>query len=255
MGSTSPIRSPTLVSGVASFSPNRSLRCSHPTGVASPCSAIWRCAHTEIGCCGCSLSSLPRSTGVHSSSRPMSVRIRRVLPWPRSPSRTMSWPASSARSTSGTTVSSKPTMPGRLGSPAARRLIRLWRISVLTERCTWPDARSSPSVAIRGWVTVRRYVGRATCRHRNCWAGHEAQVLVHPDEHLVVGRGGAGQVPGIPHRHAVVLSEDVEGLGPRDGGGAARQPVTVHHQVFDAPGAVRQFELAELTGVLVRVLG
>ena len=45
------------------------------------------------------------------------VRIRRVLPWPRSPSRTRSWPAMRARSTSGTTVSSNPTMPGRLGSP------------------------------------------------------------------------------------------------------------------------------------------
>ena len=35
------------MSGVASFSPNRSLRCSQPTGVASPCSAIWRCAQTR----------------------------------------------------------------------------------------------------------------------------------------------------------------------------------------------------------------
>ena len=34
-------------------------------------------------------------TGVHSSSSPTSVRISRVLPWPRSPSSTMSWPASS----------------------------------------------------------------------------------------------------------------------------------------------------------------
>ena len=62
----------------------------------------------------------------------------------------MSWPASSARSTSGTTVSSKPTMPGSDGSPAARRAIRFCRISVLTLRWTCPDARSSPRVAMDG---------------------------------------------------------------------------------------------------------
>ena len=144
------MRSPTLVSGVASFSPKRSLRCSQPTGVASPCSAIWRCAQTLIGASGCSLSSLPVSTGVHSSSRPTSVRIRRVLPWPRSPSRTRSWPAMRARSTSGSTVSSKPTMPGRLGSPRPRRASRLARISALTGRGTAPLARSSPRVVAAG---------------------------------------------------------------------------------------------------------
>ena len=38
-GSMSPIRSPTLVSGVASFSPYRSLRCCQVTASSSPCSA------------------------------------------------------------------------------------------------------------------------------------------------------------------------------------------------------------------------
>ena len=70
------------------------------------------------GAYGCSLSSVPSRTGVHSSSRPTRVRIRRVLPWPRSPRSTTSCPASRARSRSGRTVSSKPTMPGNGSSPA-----------------------------------------------------------------------------------------------------------------------------------------
>ena len=68
-------------------------------------SALRRAAGV-IGWYGCSLSSEPAITGVHSSNRSTSARITRVLPWPRSPSSTMSCPARMARSISGSTVSS-----------------------------------------------------------------------------------------------------------------------------------------------------
>ena len=70
---------------------------------------------TQTGAYGWSLISQPATTGVHSSSSPTRVRISRVLPWPRSPSSTRSCPASRARSSWGSTVSSKPTMPGKRG--------------------------------------------------------------------------------------------------------------------------------------------
>ena len=49
IGSTSPMRSATLVSGVASFSLYRSSRCRHATGRASPSSAARRRDSTVIG--------------------------------------------------------------------------------------------------------------------------------------------------------------------------------------------------------------
>ena len=49
IGSTSPIRSATLVSGVASFSAYRSSRCRHSTGSSSPSSAARRCDSWMIG--------------------------------------------------------------------------------------------------------------------------------------------------------------------------------------------------------------
>ena len=49
IGSTSPIRSATLVSGVASFSAYRSSRWRHSTGSASPSSAARRCEACVIG--------------------------------------------------------------------------------------------------------------------------------------------------------------------------------------------------------------
>ena len=76
--------------------------------------------------------------------------MRRVLPWPRSPSSTRSCPASSAVSSSGSTVSSKPTIPGNASSPARSRASRFSRISLLTLRWTWPEARSSPRVVATG---------------------------------------------------------------------------------------------------------
>ena len=49
IGSMSPIRSPTLVSGVASFSPYRSLRCRQLTGRSSPSSAARRRQRAQTG--------------------------------------------------------------------------------------------------------------------------------------------------------------------------------------------------------------
>ena len=58
------------------------------------------------GVYGSSLISLPATIGIHSSSRPVSERIMRVLAWPRSPRKITSWPASSAFSSCGITVCS-----------------------------------------------------------------------------------------------------------------------------------------------------
>ena len=55
----------------------------------------------QTGAAGSSLISQPSTTGIHSSSSVLSVRMSRVLPWPRSPSSTRSCPASSALSSCG----------------------------------------------------------------------------------------------------------------------------------------------------------
>ena len=57
----------------------------------------------------------------------------RVLAWPRSPRKTMSWPERIAFSICGRTLSSYPTMPGKSGSPARSRAIRLSRSSCFTD--------------------------------------------------------------------------------------------------------------------------
>ncbi len=89
--------------------------------VVAATSAARRIDSGVMGVYGCSLSSEPSITGVHSSSRPVSARSRRVLPCPRSPSRTRSCPAISARSSCGRTVSSKPKMPGQTSRPSRQR--------------------------------------------------------------------------------------------------------------------------------------
>ena len=94
-----------------------------------------------------------RSPGVHSSSRPASARSRRVLPWPRSPSRTTSCPASRARSSCGSTVDSKPRMPGHGSAPARSAASRLSRISALTLRgaaCSEAAQRAEGAGKVRG---------------------------------------------------------------------------------------------------------
>ena len=59
-----------------------------------------------IGSSGSSLSGLPSSTGIHSSSSGTSARRRRLFAWPRRPRRMKSWRASSALTMPGTTVRS-----------------------------------------------------------------------------------------------------------------------------------------------------
>ncbi len=145
-GSTSPTRSPTEVSGVASFSTYRSLRCRQATGRSSPSSAARRRDAGVIGRSGCSPSSEPSITGVHSSSSSVRLRSSRVLPCPRSPSSTTSCPAIRARSSCGSTVWSKPTMPGHRARPERSAVSRLARSSVFTPRGVWPLDRSSPAV-------------------------------------------------------------------------------------------------------------
>ena len=174
IGSTSPMRSATLVSGVASFSAYRSSRCRHSTGRSSPSSAARRRDSTVIGSNGCSPSSDPARTGDHSSSRPTRLRRRRVLPWPRSPSSTTSWPASRARSSWGMTVEPKPCRPGHGSRPAASAASRLSRISARTDRASCPVARSSPTVVGAGRSLIAsRYVRTPTAgtrrqRRRRC---------------------------------------------------------------------------------------
>src|SRR5688572_26679578 len=156
----SPIRSPTLVSGVASFSPYRSLRCRHPTGSSSPSSACSRRHRPQTGAAGWSLISHPSTTGLHSSSSSTRVRISRVLPWPRSPSSTRSCPASRARSSAGSTLSSKPTIPGNRVCPERSRSTRFARISALTVRgCAAAGSAARKAPRVVGRVMLRRYDG------------------------------------------------------------------------------------------------
>ena len=75
---------------------------------SSPASATRSLANRETGWNGSSLISECATIGSHSSSRPTSERIMRVLAWPRSPRRMMSCPASRAFSSWGSTVSSNP---------------------------------------------------------------------------------------------------------------------------------------------------
>ena len=83
----------------------------------------------DRACTGARPARSPSITGVHSSSRPVSARSSRVLPCPRSPSSTTSWPAIRARSSCGSTVSSKPRMPGHASRPSASAASRFSRIS------------------------------------------------------------------------------------------------------------------------------
>ena len=59
-------------------------------GVSSPMSATISRPYLEIGANGLSLTSLPLMIGMYSSSSSGSIRMMRVLAWPRSPSRIMS---------------------------------------------------------------------------------------------------------------------------------------------------------------------
>ena len=154
IGSTSPIRSATEMSGVASFSEYRWSLFSHATSTSSPSFAVRSLQARQMGLKGLSLSSHPEMTGISSSSRDVSCLISLDLAWPLSPRRIMSCPARMAFSIWGTTESSKPSMPEKSGLSFLILAIRFRRISSFTVATRYPEARSSPtflgfSLAIR----------------------------------------------------------------------------------------------------------
>ena len=108
------------------------------------------------GANGCSLSSLPARTGVHSSSRPTRVRMRRVLPWPRSPSSTRSCPAMRARSTSGSDGVLEADDAGEAGLAAAEAGEQVGADLGLDRPVAWPRRRG----ARRGWWEGERGTAR-----------------------------------------------------------------------------------------------
>src|SRR4051812_35188853 len=80
----------------------------------------------------------------------VSARRMRLFACPRNPSKMKLWRDRTALTICGTTVSSYPMMPGKIGCPLRRRTIRFSRISSLTDRrATRPattEARKAPSV-------------------------------------------------------------------------------------------------------------
>ena len=132
MGSISPMRSATVISGVANFSAYLSSRVIHLRGRSSPCSATAALHSAQIGTNGSQLSSHPSMAGTASSRRSTMFLMSLDFAWPRSPSRMMSCPASMAFSSCGITDSSKPTMPGNRSSPFCILDMRFFRISRLT---------------------------------------------------------------------------------------------------------------------------
>src|SRR3954453_680427 len=124
----------------------------------------------------------------------------------------------SARSTSGTTVSSKPTMPGRVGSPAARRARRLARSSALTGRWVAPLSRSSPRVVGAG--AVRGSVTPATVR-RDGVSGHRFATPACEDRRVPTLITGADVEAAAALLHGVVRRTPLEhsrGLAEQVGG-------------------------------------
>src|ERR1017187_52188 len=103
-------------------------------GVSSPASASSPRQRRQIGRYGLSCISQPSTYGVTSSRNAVSMRMSRVLAWPRRPSRMKLWRDRMAFTTCGTTVSSNPMMPGNSGSPRWILQIRLPRSSSLTDR-------------------------------------------------------------------------------------------------------------------------
>src|SRR5256885_15560780 len=91
MGSTSPMMSAMVTSGVASFSTKRDSRGSHAIGVAAPRSATSSRPYFEIGANGLSFTSLPARIGISSSSKVTSWRRMRLFACPRRPSRMKLW--------------------------------------------------------------------------------------------------------------------------------------------------------------------
>ena len=151
-GSTSPIRSPTLVSGRGELLavPLAAVLPARPAARRRARRAAAGSARTP-GAYGWSLISQPSTTGrpLVEQRRPgcgsagsCPGRARRAA---RGRGRRAARaPAPAARS------SSKPTMPGKRRRPVRIAASRFSRISVLTGRCTCPEARSAPSVRAAG---------------------------------------------------------------------------------------------------------
>jgi hypothetical protein len=102
---------------VASFSTNRLSRPTQATGVSSPASSMMPRAYFEIGANGLSLTSLPATIGIDSSSRVVSARRMRDFAWPRRPSRMKLCRDRIALTICGMTVSSYPRTPANSGPP------------------------------------------------------------------------------------------------------------------------------------------
>ena len=190
----------------------------------------------QIGAYGWSLISQPAMTGVHSSSSPTRVRIRRVLPCPRSPSSTRSWPASSARSTSGITVSSKPTMPGRLrlpgGQPGDEVLAQLGLDAavLMPGRAQLGDRRDRGAHGLRGSRhLLRRYLRRRRgCqrRPRRQWHARVRADACQHDQVIAALRAGHDSLSRVrrPARpDAVVTSVRSQRMDDRPGAEPPRQ--------------------------------
>ena len=132
IGSTSPMRSATLVSGVAS-SAYRSSRCRHSTGRSSPRSAARRFDSTVMGSNGCSPSSTRRAPATtRRAGRPGCAAGGSCPGRARRGGRRRGPPA--ARSSWGMTLAPKPCRPGHGSRPDASAATRLSRISTRTER-------------------------------------------------------------------------------------------------------------------------
>ncbi len=113
MGSTSPIKSATETSGVASFSVYLSSLPIQIIGVSSPNSATLSFPKRERGFNGSSLSSDPSITGMNSSNKWIICRAILVFACPLSPNRFILCIDNIALSISGITVSSYPQMPSK----------------------------------------------------------------------------------------------------------------------------------------------
>ena len=106
MGSTSPMMSAMVTSGVASFSTKRDSRGSQAIGVSAPCSVTRSRPYFEIGANGLSFTSLPARIGISSSSNVTSWRRMRLFACPRRPSRMKLWRDKTAFTSCGMTESS-----------------------------------------------------------------------------------------------------------------------------------------------------
>ena len=146
----SPIMSAMVTSGVASFSTYRSSRVSQAIRVRSPSSRKISRQALQMGAKGLSRISQPAMYGMCSSSSLTSRRMIRVLACPRKPRRIKLCRERMAFTICGTTVSSKPTMPGNSGSRRSSLQIRFSRSSSFTLRDRYRScARSAPKVTGR----------------------------------------------------------------------------------------------------------